>query len=55
MKKTRRILPKGQRPIYGSRSGVLGHPDDCGCRSCRRLRVKGATRRQESRGTHEGN
>jgi hypothetical protein len=55
MKKTMRILPKGQRPVYGRRAGILGHKDDCGCRTCRRLRTKGTERRQESRGTHDGN
>lgn len=54
-KKTRRVLPKGQRPIYGGRRGILAHEDGCPCRVCRRLRVKGAERRQEGRGTYEGN
>lgn len=54
-KKTRRILPKGQRPVYGGRAGILSHEDGCGCRTCRRLRDKGQERRQEARGTHDGN
>lgn len=51
----RRILPKGQRPVYGGRAGILGNEDDCGCRTCRRLRARDAERRQEGKGIYEGN
>lgn len=43
-KKTRRILPKGQRPTSGSYRGVFEHGTGCSCRTCRRLSEQGRAR-----------
>lgn len=40
-KRTRRILPKGQRRMYGGTKGLYEHGRECQCRKCRRLREQG--------------
>jgi hypothetical protein len=54
-KKTRRILPRGQRPMFGATLGILAHPVNCRCRPCRQMRAQARERGPEGNMTgHEG-